>query len=90
MAIRVALLHRTTYRFDRLVNLSPHEVRLRPATAAAEAQPSVALTASLRDAMDLITKQGGEPVKGPSDGMTSQVRIFLLPTENVKVRELRN
>jgi transglutaminase-like putative cysteine protease len=31
MAIRVALLHRTTYRFDRPVNLSPHEIRLRPA-----------------------------------------------------------
>jgi uncharacterized protein (DUF2126 family)/transglutaminase-like putative cysteine protease len=31
MAIRVALLHRSTYRFDRLVNLSPHEIRLRPA-----------------------------------------------------------
>ena len=31
MAIRVALTHRTSYRFDRPVNLSPHEVRLRPA-----------------------------------------------------------
>ncbi|HEY5308110.1 MAG TPA: transglutaminase family protein, partial [Casimicrobiaceae bacterium] len=31
MAIRVALRHRTTYRFDRLVNVSPHEIRLRPA-----------------------------------------------------------
>ncbi|MGH8713040.1 MAG: DUF2126 domain-containing protein [Casimicrobiaceae bacterium] len=31
MAIRVALQHRTTYQFDRFVNLSPHEVRLRPA-----------------------------------------------------------
>ena len=31
MAIRVALQHRTTYRFDRPVNLSPHEMRLRPA-----------------------------------------------------------
>ncbi len=31
MAIRVALQHRTTYTFDRFVNLSPHEVRLRPA-----------------------------------------------------------
>jgi uncharacterized protein (DUF2126 family)/transglutaminase-like putative cysteine protease len=31
MAIRVALQHRTTYTFDRLVNLGPHEVRLRPA-----------------------------------------------------------
>jgi uncharacterized protein (DUF2126 family)/transglutaminase-like putative cysteine protease len=31
MAIRVALQHRTTYRFDRRVALSPHEIRLRPA-----------------------------------------------------------
>ncbi len=31
MAIRVALLHRTTYQFDRQVGLSPHEIRLRPA-----------------------------------------------------------
>ena len=31
MAIRVALQHRTTYRFDRRVELSPHEIRLRPA-----------------------------------------------------------
>ena len=31
MAIRVGLTHRTTYRFDRPVKLSPHEVRLRPA-----------------------------------------------------------
>ncbi len=31
MSIRVALQHRTTYRFDRPVRLSPHEIRLRPA-----------------------------------------------------------
>ena len=31
MAIRVALQHRTTYRFDRTVGLGPHEIRLRPA-----------------------------------------------------------
>ena len=31
MAIRVGLTHRTTYRFDRPVRLSPHEIRLRPA-----------------------------------------------------------
>ena len=31
MAVRVALQHRTTYRFDRRVTLSPHEIRLRPA-----------------------------------------------------------
>ncbi len=31
MSIRIALEHRTSYRYDRLVNLSPQEVRLRPA-----------------------------------------------------------
>ncbi len=31
MAIRVALQHRTTYQFDRLVDIGPHEIRLRPA-----------------------------------------------------------
>lgn len=31
MSIRVVLNHRTQYRFDRPVSLSPHEVRLRPA-----------------------------------------------------------
>ncbi|HEV7815935.1 MAG TPA: transglutaminase family protein [Janthinobacterium sp.] len=31
MAIRVALHHKTSYHYDRMVNLSPHEVRLRPA-----------------------------------------------------------
>jgi uncharacterized protein (DUF2126 family)/transglutaminase-like putative cysteine protease len=31
MAIRVALHHKTSYHYDRRVNLSPHEVRLRPA-----------------------------------------------------------
>ncbi len=31
MAIRVALRHKTHYRYDRPVNLSPHLVRLRPA-----------------------------------------------------------
>jgi uncharacterized protein (DUF2126 family)/transglutaminase-like putative cysteine protease len=31
MAIRVALHHKTNYKYDRPVNLSPHQVRLRPA-----------------------------------------------------------
>src|SRR5215469_14643118 len=31
MPIRVALHHKTVYRYDRLVSLSPHVVRLRPA-----------------------------------------------------------
>src|ERR1700733_10512508 len=31
MSIRVALNHRTSYRYDRAVAISPHVVRLRPA-----------------------------------------------------------
>ena len=31
MPIQVALNHKTTYRYDRLVTLLPHVVRLRPA-----------------------------------------------------------
>ncbi|MBK9605546.1 MAG: transglutaminase family protein [Betaproteobacteria bacterium] len=31
MTIRVGLTHRTSYKFDRPVTLSPHEIRLRPA-----------------------------------------------------------
>ncbi|WP_235185850.1 transglutaminase N-terminal domain-containing protein [Methylomarinum vadi] len=31
MTIREAINHKTTYHFDRLVNLSPHVFRLRPA-----------------------------------------------------------
>ncbi len=31
MTIRVAIHHRTVYKFDRAVGLSPHEIRLRPA-----------------------------------------------------------
>ena len=31
MTIRVALQHRTEYHFDRVVSVSPHVVRLRPA-----------------------------------------------------------
>ncbi|MEO8038618.1 MAG: transglutaminase family protein [Betaproteobacteria bacterium] len=31
MTIRVALYHETSYRFDRPVHVSPHEIRLRPA-----------------------------------------------------------
>ena len=31
MSIRVAIHHKTEYRYDRLVSLGPHLVRLRPA-----------------------------------------------------------
>jgi len=44
VAIRVALHHRTRYQFDRLVNLSPHEVRLKPAAHARTPVLSYSLT----------------------------------------------
>ncbi|MCV2352942.1 transglutaminase family protein [Paucibacter sp. B2R-40] len=44
MAIRVALHHRTSYRYDRAVTLSPHEVRLRPAPHARTPILSYSLT----------------------------------------------
>ena len=44
MAIRVALEHRTTYRYDRRVLLGPQIVRLRPAPHSPVAVPSYSLT----------------------------------------------
>ncbi|MET3108963.1 uncharacterized protein (DUF2126 family)/transglutaminase-like putative cysteine protease [Oxalobacteraceae bacterium GrIS 2.11] len=44
MAIRIALHHRTRYQYDRLINLSPHEVRLRPAPHARTPILSYSLT----------------------------------------------
>jgi uncharacterized protein (DUF2126 family)/transglutaminase-like putative cysteine protease len=44
VAIRVALHHKTSYQFDRPVNLSPHEVRLKPAAHARTPILSYSLT----------------------------------------------
>jgi uncharacterized protein (DUF2126 family)/transglutaminase-like putative cysteine protease len=44
MAIRVALHHKTSYHYDRLINLSPHQVRLRPAAHARTPILSYSLT----------------------------------------------
>lgn len=44
MAIRIALHHKTSYRYDRRVALSPHEVRLRPAPHARTPILSYSLT----------------------------------------------
>jgi uncharacterized protein (DUF2126 family)/transglutaminase-like putative cysteine protease len=44
MAIRIALHHKTSYRYDRPVGLSPHEVRLRPAPHARTPILSYSLT----------------------------------------------
>ncbi|MGE0802523.1 MAG: transglutaminase family protein, partial [Lautropia sp.] len=44
MGIRVALHHKTSYRYDQLVSLAPHEVRLRPAPHARTPILSYSLT----------------------------------------------
>ena len=44
MAIRVKLHHKTSYQYDRLVSLSPHEVRLKPAAHARTPILSYSLT----------------------------------------------
>jgi len=49
MAIRVALHHKTSYRYDRPVALSPHEVRLRPAPHARTPILSYSLTVTPDD-----------------------------------------
>jgi uncharacterized protein (DUF2126 family)/transglutaminase-like putative cysteine protease len=49
MAIRIALHHKTSYRYDRPVSLSPHEVRLRPAPHARTPILSYSLTVLPQD-----------------------------------------
>ena len=49
MAIRIALHHKTSYRYDRRVTLSPHEVRLRPAPHARTPILSYSLTVQPQD-----------------------------------------
>jgi uncharacterized protein (DUF2126 family)/transglutaminase-like putative cysteine protease len=49
MAIRIALHHKTSYRYDRPVSLSPHEVRLRPAPHARTPILSYSLTVQPHD-----------------------------------------
>ena len=49
MSIRVALEHRTSYRFDRPVRISPHVVRLRPAPHCRTPVLSYSLTVTPRN-----------------------------------------
>jgi uncharacterized protein (DUF2126 family)/transglutaminase-like putative cysteine protease len=49
MAISVALTHRTSYRYDRSIQLSPHIVRLRPAPHARTPIESYSLNISPKD-----------------------------------------
>ena len=49
MAIRVALHHKTSYQYDRLVELAPHQVRLRPAPHSRTPILAYSLTVSPED-----------------------------------------
>ena len=49
MGIKVALEHRTRYTFDRLVEVYPHVVRLRPAPHSRTAIEAYSLTVEPRD-----------------------------------------
>lgn len=48
MTVRIALAHRTQYRYDRAVSLSPQDIRLRPGAHARAPLESYALTVSPR------------------------------------------
>jgi len=49
MAIRVAINHKTTYQYDRLVSLSPHVFRLRPAVHSRTAIEAYSFKVSPKD-----------------------------------------
>src|SRR5258708_1459666 len=49
MGIRVALHHKTTYHYDRMVTLSPQTVRLRPAPHTRTPVPSYSLRFQPKD-----------------------------------------
>ena len=49
MAIRVAINHRTSYKYDRFVSLSPHIFRLRPAVHSRTPIESYSLKISPKD-----------------------------------------
>ena len=67
MAIRVALHHKTSYHYDRLVSLSPHEVRLRPAPHARTPILSYSLTVAPQanvQRYDRLRSVGGDDAQG--------------------------
>ncbi len=49
MGVKVALEHRTTYRFDRAVSIGPHVIRLRPAPHSRTPIEAYSLTISPRE-----------------------------------------
>jgi transglutaminase-like putative cysteine protease len=64
MAIRIALHHKTSYRYDRPVSLSPHEVRLRPAPHARTPILSYSLTGNR--ILTAITSAASSSRKSPT------------------------
>ena len=75
MTIQVALHHKTTYTFDRIVGLSPHEVRLRPAAHCRT--PILSYSLRVQPAKHFVNWQ--------QDGYGNWVARFVFPE---KAREL--
>ena len=77
MAVRVALSHRTTYRYDRDVALSPHEIRLRPAPHCRT--PVLAYSLTIEPASHFVNWQ-----QDPYGNFVARV-VFPEPTDRLEV-----
>ena len=82
MTIRIALHHKTTYTYDRLVTLSPHVIRLRPAPHCR--------TPILSYSLKIEPAEGGaKPVRESPDGPL-EFEIHPGQTIELKVKVERN
>ena len=71
MAIRVAIRHKTVYSYDRLVAVSPHIFRLRPAVHSRTAVESYSLKIEPKQPFLKFNKESGEDKIYLADGTLS-------------------